>query len=183
MLGKQNVYPFYQPHTASEWFTQILASPATAGLAGTIAHELRARQMKLRCEPGRALLDGCGMTIARVAHRKRTPSGDLLVGLAMNTSQCRTGSDDFMVDPLLITTSEVNEPTAEGYLTGSYCTEAEVISLRKFRFHPVPQVGDLIAFPNTAGYFMHFRECQAPPVSAGEECVLFRHSRAGTRSD
>ncbi len=142
VFGRRNVYPFFQPCTAADWFARILAAPATSHLKGTLADELRQRNIQLRCEPGRALLAGCGMTIARVAHRKHTPNGDVLVGLAMNSSQCRTGSDDFMVDPLLITASNSEAQVTEGYLTGIYCTEAEVIPAG--RLGCVPQHGRLL---------------------------------------
>ena len=56
----------------------------------------------MRCEPGRSLLDGCGVTAARVEFRKQRRDGTWLIGLAMNRTQCRSTSDDFLVDPLLV---------------------------------------------------------------------------------
>ncbi len=163
LLGEPNVYPFYQPLDTPQWLDSIL----TAMLPGsrTVAATLAALGLQLRCEPGRALMDGCGMTVARVVHRKRLPGGDLLVGLSMNRTQCRTGSDDFLVDPLLVPLGGARRgaqtETGDGYLTGAYCTESEAILLRKLRFSAGVAVGDLIALPNTAGYFMHFYESRS----------------------
>ena len=41
------------------------------------------------------MLDGCGMTLARVMFRKHTSDGVPLVGLAMNRTQVRSTSADF----------------------------------------------------------------------------------------
>ena len=72
------------------------------GRRRSLAEAIRQRELHLRCEPGRALLDGCGMTAARVAFRKQRGDGTWLIGVEMNRTQCRSGSDDFLVDPLLI---------------------------------------------------------------------------------
>jgi diaminopimelate decarboxylase len=69
-------YPYYQAVTRGEWLRQILSAPAGSD-GGTVADELRVRQIELRCEPGRSLLDGCGMTIAQVAFRKHPGALDL----------------------------------------------------------------------------------------------------------
>ncbi|PQZ85195.1 hypothetical protein CQ016_14190 [Arthrobacter sp. MYb222] len=65
---------------------------------------LKRRGIQLRCEPGRSLLDGCGMTLAQVAFVKTRSDGLPLVGLHMNRTQCRSTSADFLVDPLLLQT-------------------------------------------------------------------------------
>ena len=59
------MYPYHQPVIRGAWLAQVLggASSATAGPSPTA---LRDRGLELRCEPGRALLDGCGLTAARV---------------------------------------------------------------------------------------------------------------------
>ncbi|MCA9039778.1 MAG: Y4yA family PLP-dependent enzyme [Planctomycetaceae bacterium] len=166
IYGQRNCYPCWQSPVQGEWFEQLLDSQC--GL-NTVADAIKKRNLELRCEPGRSLLDGCGMTVARVEYRKQRTNGDWLIGLSMNQTQCRTSSDDFLVDPLLIQ-SQVTEssqslarkrPPMEGYLVGAYCTESELLALRKFRFPRGISVGDHIVFPNTAGYLMHFRESRS----------------------
>lgn len=163
LIGKPHCYPYYQSLVQANWFEGILTSESEAG---TIADSLRKRQIQLRCEPGRSVLDGCGFTAARVEFRKQQPTGDWLIGLSMNRTQCRTSSDDFLVDPLLIPATEEpplpRTPTGiSGYLVGAYCTESELLSLRKLQFPQGVGIGDLIVFPNTAGYFMHFLESRS----------------------
>ncbi|WP_145094826.1 Y4yA family PLP-dependent enzyme [Rosistilla carotiformis] len=161
--GQRNTYPYYQSPTAVNWLAEVL--DAESGEQGTLADAIRARSLQLRCEPGRSALNGCGVTVARVEYVKRHPSGDAFVGLAMNRTQCRTGSDDFLVDPLVVR-SEGNRDSAhgaavEGYLAGAYCTESEWITLRRLRFPRGIAMGDLVVLPNTAGYFMHFLESRS----------------------
>lgn len=49
----------------------------------------------------------------------------------------------------------------EGFLTGTYCTESDLITWRRLRFPLGVARGDLLVFPNTAGYLMHFVESRA----------------------
>ncbi|QDU80047.1 Diaminopimelate decarboxylase [Polystyrenella longa] len=166
IYGERNSYPYWQSPVQGEWFEQLLDS--SCGLT-TVAGAIKKRELELRCEPGRSLLDGCGMTIARVEYRKQRSNGDWMIGLAMNHTQCRTSNDDFLVDPLLVPSHPVqtgrgsfsNNPPMEGYLVGAYCTESELLALRKLKFSNGISVGDNIVFPNTAGYLMHFRESRS----------------------
>lgn len=156
--GTPKCYPFYQSPTRGEWFASIL--DADAG-GNSIAEAFRTNGIQLRCEPGRSLMDGCGMTVARVEFRKQNASGDWLIGLSMNRTQCRTSSDDFLIDPIVVSKSGDTAAGITGYLVGAYCTESELLSLRRLHFPLGIQRGDLVVFPNTAGYFMHFLESRS----------------------
>lgn len=157
--GQASVYPGAQELVRGAWLAQILAAHGPAG-SETLGQALTDRGLELRCEPGRALADGCGMTLARVEMRKRNAAGEWMIGLAMNRTQWRTGADDAMVDPVLVRGSGPGRPTRsiEGYLVGAYCIERELLSWRRFRFPAGVAVGDVMAFPNTAGYYMHILE-------------------------
>jgi diaminopimelate decarboxylase len=119
IVGSPAVYPFHQSPTGGAWLADVLAGDLASG--GRVADGFRARGLQLRCEPGRALLDGCGMTAARVAYRKQRRDGTWLIGVEMNRTQCRSTSDDFLVDPLLLrarrsdgTGAFGGEPSGEG---------------------------------------------------------------------
>ena len=149
-----NVYPYWQSPTRGAWLRDLLTTP----LGDTTAAEaLTSRGLRLHLEPGRSLADGCGMTLARVEFTKQRSDGVGLVGLAMNRTQCRTTSDDFLVDPLLVRRSPAGEPF-DGFLVGAYCIENEMIMLRRMHFPEGVAAGDVIAIPNTGGYFMHILE-------------------------
>ena len=185
IFGIPNTYPCYQSLVGPMWLAKILN---TCVSGQTIADAIRGRDVQLRCEPGRRLMDGCGMTIARVEYRKRNTDGDWLIGLSMNGTQCRTSHDDFLVDPILIPSSlgdrvaGQSDKPIEGYVVGAYCTEFDFISLRKLRFPSGIEIGDLIAFPNTAGYLMHFLESRSHQFSLAKN-ILVGEAPCSTRLD
>lgn len=150
----------------------------------TVAQELNRRNLELRCEPGRALMDGCGMTIAQVAARQVTSDGIELVVLYMNRTQMRSTSADYLVDPIHMRPLEFDVrqdrarvdaepyPVEGAYLVGSYCIEEELIMRRAFDFPQGVEVGDLIAFPNTGGYFMHILESASHQIPLAANLVF-----------
>lgn len=160
IIGQPNVYPYYQRSRRGPWLSHILRGEVSErGRRGTVAEALRSRDLQLRCEPGRSLVDGCGLTAARVEFRKQRRDGTWLIGLAMNRTQCRSASDDFLVDPLLVScTREQSTAAIEGYLVGADSNERELLTWRRLRFPRGAEVGDVVVFPNTAGYLMHSRE-------------------------
>lgn len=144
------VYPFHQAPVRGDWLAQLLATDEAEGL--------RKRGLRLHLEPGRSLLDGCGIIYAEVAFVKERSDGVPLVGLAMNRTQLRTTSDDYLVDPLHLPAGDEPGEELEAFLVGAYCIEDELIMRRRIRFPRGVAAGDIIAFPNTAGYFMHILE-------------------------
>ncbi|MEL6895550.1 MAG: alanine racemase, partial [Planctomycetota bacterium] len=140
ILGRTNLYPFWQSVERRQWLRSILnfdlnesadrdnAAPdgnpsGAAEIGHSIGQHLADHKIQLRCEPGRSLLDGCGMTMAAVEFCKYQRDGDLLVGLAMNSTQCRTTHDDFLVDPIVLHAPDATRRDTSGrhgYLVGAY---------------------------------------------------------------
>ena len=179
ILGRANVYPAYQHLTGGDWLAEILRSPLNGSASReTVADAVRRRGLELRCEPGRFLVDGCGLTAARVEFRKQRRDGTWLIGLAMNRTQCRSTADDFLVDPLLIRTDagarSAGRETGpiEGYLVGAYCIEREFLSWRLLSFPDGVRVGDTVVFPNTAGYLMHILESASHQIPLARNLVV-----------
>ena len=172
ILGRPAVYPFHQRLTGAAWLTEVLSGEVEPGRSAAAA--LRERGVQLRCEPGRALLDGCGLTVARVAYRKQRRDGTWLIGVEMNRTQCRSTSEDFLVDPLLLEGDAGREPTGEieGFLVGAYCIERELLTWRRLRFPHGVQVGDLVVFPNTAGYLMHILESSSHQIPLARNLIV-----------
>ncbi len=186
VLGRPNLYPYHQSPTRGAWLAQVLGATVSAGAAGhTVAEALRSRGLQLRCEPGRSLVDGCGLTAARVEFRKQRRDGTWLIGLAMNRTQCRSTSDDFLVDPLLVQPDPGGSRTApiEGYLVGAYCIERELLTWRRLRFPHGVAIGDIVVFPNTAGYLMHILESASHQIPLARNLVLGRDGEALARPD
>ena len=157
VVGRIDAYPTGQDLIQENWLARILDADHERE---RITDVLKKHDIELRAEPGRSVLDGCGLTAASVQFRKRDTEGNGVIGVTMNRTQCRTGFTEFMLDPILVpgSTERRSEKPFEGYLAGTYCTESEWISLRKLRVPEGVEVGDLVVFPNTAGYLMHFLE-------------------------
>ncbi|WP_193105999.1 Y4yA family PLP-dependent enzyme [Brachybacterium sp. FME24] len=165
----RQVYPYHQEMIRGPWLRTLLDAEALAGTR--VAEALRERGLELRCEPGRSMLDGCGMTLARVLQRTSTSDGIPLIGLEMNRTQCRSTSDDFLVDPVLVSAGGTPSAPVDGFLVGAYCIEAELIQRRRLRFPRGVAVGDVIALPNTAGYLMHILESASHQIPLASNVV------------
>ena len=165
----RQVYPYHQQVVRGQWLETVLTAPAPPD--ASIAEALSSRGVELRCEPGRSMLDGCGMTLARVIQRTSTSDGIPLVGLEMNRTQCRSTSDDFLVDPLLVRAGGPPSAPMDAFLVGAYCIEAELILRRRLRFPEGVAIGDVIALPNTAGYLMHILESASHQIPLASNLV------------
>ena len=162
IVGKRQAYPHAQTCVGGDWLQTICESPRPSDPDNTIAQSLNRRGLRMHCEPGRAVLDGSGMTLARVEHRKRV-GDDWHIGLAMNSSNCRSQKSELFADPRLVPIGARGNDTTPitGYLAGAYCSEGDLIMHRRLHFASGVNVGDIVAIPNTAGYLMHFTESRS----------------------
>ena len=181
ILGAPAVYPFHQVPVRGAWMARVLDGRVDADGGSSVARALADRGLELRCEPGRALLDGCGLTAARVVHRKRRRDGAWLIGVEMNRTQCRSTSDDFLVDPLLLRPAAGDRlpdddrgpaGPVEGFLVGAYCIERELLTWRRLRFPGGVRRDDIVVFPNTAGYLMHILESSSHQIPLARNLVM-----------
>lgn len=159
--GKLDTYPFYNRINGATFIDEILNYKAPKTNLSN-AHRLIGEDIEIRIEPGRSLLNLTGITVAKVAHRKRDSKGQWLVGLEMNMSQLMSSSADFLLDPY-IRYQDYTEDSEEVsvYFTGAYCLERDILLKRKISLPQLPKRGDLVVFINTAGYMMHFFETEA----------------------
>ena len=168
------LYPYHQELIRGPWLEKILIARGADG-SQTVAQMLKARGIQLRCEPGRSLLDGCGLTLSEVAFTKERNDGVSLVGLHMNRTQCRSTSADFLLDPILVKASGRHAQDRcpySGFLVGAYCIEEELILRRRFEFPQGVAKGDVVAFPNTGGYLMHIIESASHQLPLAKNVVL-----------
>ncbi|PZX61295.1 diaminopimelate decarboxylase [Algoriphagus ratkowskyi] len=160
MRGELKTYPFWNTISKGDSIRKILSHKTHTG--ENLAEIAKKLEIEIRIEPGRSMLDQVGITVAKVAFRKKDSSDDWLVGLEMNMTQMLSGSADFLLDPFVIyQESNENELAVKAYFTGAYCLERDVLLKRKLDLPKLPQVGDLVVFVNTAGYMMHFFESSA----------------------
>ncbi|MFD2468879.1 Y4yA family PLP-dependent enzyme [Amycolatopsis silviterrae] len=168
-------YPYHQEPAGAAMVTAILRHE-TGGIP--MAKRLRDAGIELLLEPGRALVDGAGFSVFPVQGCKT--SGEHLVttvaGLSMSLSEQWKGSE-FLPDPILVRRGGIapDEPPARTAVAGSSCMEYDVLTWRTVELAGRPAAGDLLVYPNTAGYQMDknesgFHQLPLPPKAvAGDD--------------
>ncbi|MEU7410212.1 Y4yA family PLP-dependent enzyme [Streptomyces sp. NPDC042638] len=164
--GAAALYPAYRPTAGPGYLDELLSLPAPS-LGRPAATLLLEHLYDLHIEPGRALVDQCGLSLARVQDVRRTADGpgEYLVRLGMNAGDVSLEEHGVLVDPVLLPRTgaggEGDERPVGVQLVGNLCLEADLITRRTVYLPRLPRVGDLLAFANTAGYAMDFRAHQA----------------------
>ena len=170
LRGAQNFYDYYARPAGSSYLGELLDTPLE-GLEGLPAGTaLAERMLTLMLEPGRALLDQAGITLGRVSFRKTSVKGETLVGVEMNKNNLWSSEQEILVDPLLLPKDGASRTPTDGglYLVGNLCLENDLLFRHKVFLGALPEPGDLLAFVNTAGYYMDFAESSSiqHPVAA-----------------
>lgn len=153
--GSLGVYPSYRPVAGAGYLDELLTRTAPS-LGRPLATLLLENLYDLHIEPGRALTDQCGLTAARVEEVRTTHTGDVLVRVAANSRDISIEDHAVLMDPVLLAARPAPGPPVAVYLTGNLCLEDDLITRRKVTLAQLPAPGDLLAFVNTAGYFMDF---------------------------
>ncbi|MEU3347607.1 Y4yA family PLP-dependent enzyme [Streptomyces sp. NPDC006700] len=163
--GSAALYPGHRPTAGPDYLDELLSLPAPV-LGRPPANLLLEHLHDLYLEPGRSLVDQCGMTLARVLDVRPadSDSGQYLVRLGMNAGDMSLEEHGVLVDPVLLPRGEPDKDE-EGpvgvFLAGNLCLEADLITRRLVHLPRLPRVGDLLAFANTAGYAMDFHAHRA----------------------
>lgn len=171
--GKQftHFYPYFQSPAGSSMLEQILISQSGGR---TLADRLISAGIKLYLEPGRALLIGAGMSVFPVQGFKRNDEHGIVTvaGLSMSLSEQWKGSE-FLPTPFLVQRGPTRPQTPmRAAIGGSSCMEYDVLTWRKIAFPAQPRHGDLIIYPNTAGYQMDKNESEFHQLPLPPKIVL-----------
>ncbi|WP_030802015.1 Y4yA family PLP-dependent enzyme [Streptomyces sp. NRRL S-337] len=172
--GTAALYPAYRPTAGPGYLDELLSLP-TPSLGRPSATLLLEHLYDLYVEPGRALADQCGLSLALVLDVRRTGevsgSGEYLVRLGMNAGDVSLEEHGVLVDPVLLPRTAAEGSDEESpvgvHLVGNLCLEADLITRRTVFLPRLPRIGDLLAFANTAGYAMdfHAHRAQRQPVA------------------
>ncbi|WP_028926909.1 alanine racemase [Pseudonocardia acaciae] len=152
-------YPYHSPVAGPDMLRAILSTPVDG--APTLAELLRARNVRLLCEPGRALLDQAGLTVLRVQGVKdRDGYGIVTVdGTSLSLSE-QWFNSEFLPDPVLLGDAPAADGKYPACVGGATCLESDLLTWRKIPFGRRPRVGDLLVYLNTAGYQMDSNESE-----------------------
>ncbi|MFC5723903.1 Y4yA family PLP-dependent enzyme [Streptomyces gamaensis] len=179
LRGTLGLYPCHRPVAGPAYLDELLARPAPL-LGRPLGTLLLDSLCELWTEPGRALLDQCGLTLARVLDVRTPDTGPPLVRLAAKASDIGLEEHGVLMDPVLVPQGDGPAAGAPAgvHLVGSLCLESDLITRRTVFLPRLPRPGDLLAFANTAGYCMDFHATRAqgqPPARK----VAVRRSGAG----
>ncbi len=160
--GTPNYYQYYNRIAGPTFLDLLLAAPLERFEQRTVAQVLNDLMLELWIEPGRALLDQCGLTLATVTFVKQSLKGEWLVGLDMNKSNLSSIEDEMFCDPRVFSRHEQSvegyRPEQGVYFVGNLCQEHDVVYRHKTFLPRLPRRDDLVVFVNTAAYHMDFNE-------------------------
>lgn len=164
-------YPYAQAPTGAAMLEAIL----TTSFDGVVlAQHLRDNDIELYLEPGRALLMDAGCTVFPVLGSKRNAEHVITTvhGLSMSVSEQWKGSE-FLPDPILLSRSLGSDPgPIASCVGGASCMEYDVLTWRKVPLPQRPRHGDLLVYPNTAGYQMDKNESEFHQLPLPPKIVL-----------
>lgn len=172
-------YPYHQAPTGAAMLDAILQSPDAKG---TLASKLIAAEVQLYLEPGRALLDGAGFTVFPVQGFKCNAEHGIVTvaGLSMSLSE-QWKSSEFLPTPVLVQRGAARrQEPVRAAIGGSSCMEYDVLTWRKIAFPAAPRYGDLIIYPNTAGYQMDKNESEFHQLALPPKIVVTRQGERFT---
>ncbi|GAA3712530.1 Y4yA family PLP-dependent enzyme [Streptomyces tremellae] len=171
LAGGLALYPGYREVAGPAYLDELLSMRAPS-LGRTLSTLLLENLYDVYAEPGRALADQCGVTLARVLEVRRWDTaqdgGAWAVRLDLNAGDCPLEDHGILVDPLLVPRGDAGEGAREpvgAYLFGNLCLESDLITKRLVTLPGLPSPGDLLCFANTAAYCMDFgaHEAQRRP--------------------
>jgi diaminopimelate decarboxylase len=174
-FATSDFYPYHSPVAGADALRVILAARPQGGRA-TLADRLRDAGVTLLMEPGRALLDRAGCTVFTVQGVKERDGYAILTvdGTSLSLSE-QWFNSEFLPDPILLTGRErPGDRPVRACVGGATCLESDMLTWRKIAFPTRPRPGDLLVYPNTAGYQMDsnespFHDLPLPPKVVVEE--------------
>ena len=191
--GRPNLYPYYQELTRGAWLARVLeAEVRTSTGAQTIAEALRDAERSAALRAGtiaaRRLRSHCrSRGVPQAAPRRHLAAGrgDESHAVPLDLRRLPRRSPARCDCPRTASTGAI-----EGFLVGAYCIERELLTWRRLRFPRGVEVGDVVVFPNTAGYLMHILESSSHQIPLARNLVAAPPERpfldpidSGGRSD
>ncbi len=172
--GGQGVPVFHKyantvPATAS--LDGLLRAPLPSHGGRPVARVLADNLVELWLEPGKALLDQAGLTIATVEFTKPAADGVVLVNLDLSRDRICPADQEVMLDPVVVHLGDRpgGRPGPVGvYFAGNLCLERDLVFAHLTFLDALPRPGDLVVFVNTAAYQMDLSASTAlmhPPAA------------------
>ncbi|MCX4819915.1 Y4yA family PLP-dependent enzyme [Streptomyces sp. NBC_01142] len=175
-------YPYHSPAAGAGALRALLIAHPE-GHRQSLAELLRDSGVVLLMEPGRALLDQAGATVFRIQGVKDRNGYQLLTvdGTSLSLSE-QWFNSEYLPDPYLLSRNRDapvgTYPAAVGAAT---CLESDMLTWRKIPFPRRPRAGDLLVYPNTAGYQMDSNESPFHDLALPPKVVIDHTERPRPR--
>ncbi|HEX7932684.1 MAG TPA: alanine racemase [Paraburkholderia sp.] len=166
-------YPYYQAQPGAAMLDAVLEGTPD-GEVQPLRALLERHDLRLILEPGRALLDQAGFTVFAVQGVKDHDDYGIVTANGTSFSLSEQWFDsEYLPDPELLPVPRSalaghDQQPYRACVGGVSCLDSDMLTWRKVRFAQRPQIGDLLLYPNTAGYQMDsnespFHELPLPP--------------------
>ncbi|KOV57263.1 Y4yA family PLP-dependent enzyme [Streptomyces sp. MMG1121] len=179
LRGSLGLYPAHRPVAGPRYLDELFAHPVVAFDGRPLAALLLEHLYDLHVEPGRALLDQCGLTLTKVLEvREPENGGELLVRLAAKADDVALEEHGVLMDPVVVPRDPARpgEGPVAVHLFGSLCLEADMVTRRTVFLPRRPEPGDLLVFANTAGYCMDFHATHAQQQPVARKVAAWQES-------
>ncbi len=177
LRGGLNIYSYYDSLTGAQFLEALLKQNLPNRNNAQIGNFLRDNGIQLWLEPGRSLVNQVGLTVGRVISIRKSSQGENLVCLEMKRQDLCFLDQEFFVDPIILYKNPGNidlvSPMAV-YFAGNLCLESDVIYRHQTFVDKLPQTGDLVVFPNTAGYFMDFSASESIMQPVASKVTVYK---------
>ncbi len=100
---------------ATRMLGELLTAPLEAHGGRTLAQVVAENMLEIWLEPGKALVDHAGITVARVEFVKRAADGSMLVNLDLSRDTVTPADQEVMVDPIVLSSLAHLEPAQPVY--------------------------------------------------------------------
>ncbi|MFJ2580459.1 Y4yA family PLP-dependent enzyme [Kitasatospora aureofaciens] len=172
-FAASDFYPYHFPVAGADALRAILAA-SPGGTGASLAERLRQAGVMLLLEPGRALLDRAGSSVFRIQGVKDRPGYGIVTvdGTSLSLSE-QWFASEYLPEPVLLT--EPGRDASGPYpacVGGASCLDSDLLTWRKIAFPTRPRPGDLLVYPNTAGYQMDSNESQFHELPLPSKVVI-----------
>jgi len=142
-----------------------------------LADQLRENMFQVITEPGKLLLDQCGVTFVRVVGTKELPSGEKMVQVDANKYNLSGNMSEQLMDPIHIQeNNESNSESCEAFIGGNLCLEEDLLIHRKIEFDSEPENGDVLCFVNTVSNYVDFEDAAPHMHPRGQKMVAVKQN-------
>lgn len=176
VVGTPSVHKYGNRVAGAQTLADLLAAPLAEHGGRSVAAVLADNLLELWLEPGKAVADQAGLTLASVRFVTTAADGNRLVHVDLSRDRLCPADAEVLADPLLVPARDTgagNGAVFTGFVAGPLCLERDVVCRHRVTLPRAPEPGDVLAFVNTAAYCMD--------LSAAEGLLHPRPARVALR--